>query len=288
MRRKAFTLIELLVVIFIIGILVTMLLPELAMIRLLAQSAACQANLSSMGKSIMAYQEQSGGMPVFKKEPDTDEDVNNAPDETTTTDYKLGDKDAPADELTWEVLGDQAMQNVWLLVMGKNVSEDIFRCPGDDIAGTRGDDAKKYGWTTPEQYSYGIQWPYPYDAAGNRNKAPLGQANTAMMADMAPEEVVYGDSVGVDADNNIDPSNHTKLGTNVLLSSGGVKAYKKTDNSRAGTGGDDIYTAGPRDAGKAGYMPGSVDAGEDDTYESDEDTSIALSGRGAAAEAPEP
>ncbi len=281
MRRKAFTLIELLVVIFIIGILVTMLLPELAMIRLLAQSAACKANLSGMGKAIMAYQEQSGGMPIFKKRPDTDEAVNDAPDETTTTNYKLGDKDAPEDELTWEILDDQAMQNVWLLVMGKNVSEDIFRCPADDIAASRGDDAKKYGWTTPEQYSYGIQWPYPYGAGedGDRNKATLGQANTAMMADMAPEEVMYGDPVGVDADNNIDPSNHPKLGTNVLLASGGVKGYSKTDNSRAGMSGDDIYTAGPRDAGQAGYMPGSVDAGEDDTYEADEDTSIALSGR---------
>jgi len=282
MRRKAFTLIELLVVIGIIGILVTMLLPELQRIRLAAQFAACQANLKGIGTAMMAYQEQDKGnnMPVYKDAPDVDDDVNGAP--TGSVDNTLGDADADSEEeLDWTIMGDQAMQNVWLLIAAKYLDDEgIFHCIADRDWEPRPDDANKYGWTEADQYSYGMQWPYAENLAEEQNRAPLGTPNTALMADVAPVEIVIGDPVGVSEADDVRPSNHRTIGTNVLLASGGVKAYRETGNSLSGIGGDDIYTCGPTDGtAEAGSMPGSVDAGDDDSYESDEDTSIALSGR---------
>jgi len=248
-------------------------------VRPKAHYAACQGNLKGMGMAILVYYDQTDRMPVYKNFPAADADVSGAPDETNTTDYKLGDTDAPPDELDWTILGDQAMQNVWLLVMAKLVDEGIFVCPADRLSEPRGAEAGKYGWTSEFQYSYGMQWPYASDEEDVvRNEAPLGTPNTGMMADMAPAGLPYGEGNSIDGDTYL-PSNHPRIGTNVLLASGAVKAHEATDNAEAGSAGDDIYLAGPNDSGQAGRMPGSVDAANDALYEADEDTSIALSGR---------
>ncbi len=56
MRRKGFTLIELLVVIAIIGLLVSILVPSINQAQKAAKRAACQANLSGLGKALAMYQ----------------------------------------------------------------------------------------------------------------------------------------------------------------------------------------------------------------------------------------
>jgi len=54
-KRKGFTLVELLVVIAIIALLMGILMPALARVRLIAFRMACGANLSGIGKAMLIY-----------------------------------------------------------------------------------------------------------------------------------------------------------------------------------------------------------------------------------------
>ena len=57
--KKAFTLVELLVVIAIIALLMSILMPALAMVRKMAQRAVCASNLSGLHKAIWAYSNEN-------------------------------------------------------------------------------------------------------------------------------------------------------------------------------------------------------------------------------------
>lgn len=60
-RRRASTLIELLVVVFMIGILISILLPSLRRSMDLARGAICQSNLRSVGQVLTQYQIENEG-----------------------------------------------------------------------------------------------------------------------------------------------------------------------------------------------------------------------------------
>ena len=60
-RRKGFTLIELLVVIAIIALLMSILMPSLAMVKKQAQSVACMSRLKSWGLIYKLYTDDNKG-----------------------------------------------------------------------------------------------------------------------------------------------------------------------------------------------------------------------------------
>ena len=55
MKKKGFTLVELLVVIAIIALLMGILMPALARVRMIAYRMVCGANLSGIGKALLLY-----------------------------------------------------------------------------------------------------------------------------------------------------------------------------------------------------------------------------------------
>jgi hypothetical protein len=251
--------------ILLVGLLMAALLPNLARVRLQANRAACLANLNGMGRGIASYMTVNDDRtPLFKMAETDFNSANSAPTLANQT-----DEDFTSGQ--WEdALGDQAMQNVWLMIRDWTLDLSNFRCPGDsDYVSREGTDpaCKKYGWIAPTNYSYGMHWPYVTDAGGNENSLPLVQSmmtgSTVIMADRNP-----GGAVGEDGRK---PSNHGELGTGCLTFGGSVEMLEPDDSvSRPGSFSrqqyeDDIYINA---SGVAGGLP-----------ESDTDTSIALSGR---------
>jgi hypothetical protein len=247
------------VIIVIIVVLVAVfvfVLPEFAHPHMTAPFTACQSNLRSIGTAMAAYREENDGqMPVFRARPMvSDAAVNEAP--SGGSDNEFGERREDGTYEDWSALNDQAMQNVWLLVMADAVGEGMFKCPADEDWVERPADAPKYGWSSPYQYSYSMQWPYSQDAEGNTNPARLGSPSTIMMADFNP---------GGPVSESRRPSNHPKNGLNVALASGGADKHTDTTSSTAGFDNDEIYANA---AGEVGGLP-----------QHRKDTSITLSGR---------
>jgi len=288
MRRKAFTLLELLVVIGIIGILVGILGPRLGAAMAQTRLTRCQANLRTVGMGVVTYKAANKERtPVMRKWPTSDDAVNAAPSSTSGCDDAYG-KNVEEDDGSgtgttttqaedWEDLGDNAMQNVWLMIASATVQENAFECPSDNQYEERGTEYR-FGWTNAFQYSYGSQWPYQYAADENTRNAAAFTAtleNVFIFADMSP--VGEGSTTGV---SEMDLGTHEKLGFNMVDSSGTVSNHKDENNpnSLAGFGNDDIYLGGPEGSAVAGAMPEWPET-EVDGYEPNYDTSICSSGR---------
>ena len=60
-KRRGFTLVELLVVIAIIALLMSILMPALAAVKLRAKAVVCMSNLSEWGKIFMMYTDAHDG-----------------------------------------------------------------------------------------------------------------------------------------------------------------------------------------------------------------------------------
>lgn len=263
MRRKGFTLIELMVVVAIIAILVTILMPSLAKARDLAKKATCQASLNGIGKALALYSAQNDDRtPMMEFDTAYDPDSVDVPDNENQTDddYDTG---------TWvATLGDNPMQNVWLMIKEGLLPVQGFKCPADSDYENRkatddDSDPDKWGWISPFNYSYGIHVPY----RSGDNPLPFNdnlEGGMVIFADQLPFDADYH-KVDKKADPPEKPSNHAKLGTGYLLFSGMVQ-WQDPSTSECGLNGDEIYENVVSE--EAGGVP-----------EGEEDTSIAASGR---------
>jgi hypothetical protein len=215
-----------------------------------AQNVQCITNLNTIGQAMVMYQlGNNNRFPLLREVPASDAGVNAAPTSDTVT-------DAPYRETNWSELGDQGMQNVWLLIGTRHAPVTVFRCPGDRERQERTSEAK-FGWASPYEYSYSIQWPYRSDASGaTRNPAAFTATldDMVILADRNP-----GGPVGPDRA----PSNHP--GTNTLWTNETVKYFGSDERSTVGVEGDEIYT---NTAGVVGGIP-----------QGPTDTSLTLTGR---------
>jgi len=229
MRRKGFTLIELLVVIAIIALLIGILVPTLSKARELARQAGCQANLSAVGKGVGIY--SAGSNDVFP-----------FPLLMSQGDPNIAVGSATHNDDIWNTttLKANAMQNVWLLIKEGNAQVAHFRCPSDSAAGGSPREALtgvgKYGWTSANQFSYGIQFPYDKNAGGTDSGSRLsdsnGPAGLVIMADRTPGGAVASGRT---------PSNHSGDGEAVLRRDTTVSFYRSLNDSKAGFANDEIY-----------------------------------------------
>lgn len=129
MKKRGFTLIELLVVIAIIALLMGILMPALARVRLIAYRMVCGSNLSGIGKAIMLYAgdaKESYPMPGI-----------NAPAMYSSTGYiatwyDQGTISGPSYAYAGGTCGTATIGSVfYLLVRLEDLSVKQFNCKGD-------------------------------------------------------------------------------------------------------------------------------------------------------------
>ena len=259
-REKGFTLIELLVVIAIIALLVSILVPTLGRAREMARQAACQANLSAIGKAVTMYSASSQDRWAFPLLKTTAKWSWRSATDTACTDTTTADDEmngttvkTPACFMQ-DLIKENPMQNVWLIIVDGQVGEAAFHCPSDGGWAKRtGTNIKKVGWTSNTQFSYGIQFPWD---GGPGMTAPAGSLpNTAMLSDSncKPTIVMFADrnpNGPITATNS--PSNHTSDGTTLVRRDTTVAFYNTTSvagvgyngklDSKCGYNADEIYT----------------------------------------------
>ena len=149
-KRRAFTLIEMIVVISIVGVLIALLLPALALARREARSVACQSNLRSMYQGFKRYQDSSDGrLPLTESPFRIDHDLLSPVKEIAAhLDVQMPGRDS---------YGDLRSSAPW-------------RCPSDRS------EADKWGWS----YDY---WPAPLFSYYRLDGNPAGKVTAIYEAD---------------------------------------------------------------------------------------------------------
>ena len=170
--RPAFTLIELLVVIAIIAVLVTILVPVIMGAGPEADRVVCMKNLQVIGKSYQDYAYSSPDDP-FPRHVDSP---------TTLAGANTGPTGAPGSDALAGA-GDCSMNTVWALIARGMLTNEAFKCPGDEGYTARAV-ATKYGWANATEFSYGVHYPYEEDPAGPTAN-PADPADTYAAADGA-------------------------------------------------------------------------------------------------------
>lgn len=248
-QPKGFTLVDLLCTIGVLVILFVVVVPWMGKASNAARQAACQANLSAIGKSIVMYSGLSNDaqpFPLLRASGDP-----NAPVNAGTV----------ADDIWSADLGSNGMQNVWLLVKENLIGQAAFHCPSDEQWQQRASTAK-YGWAGLAEFSYGVHYPYRSDASDSPNPASLGPdpehpgsgpavpEGLVMFADRNPGGPVTSDRPSSNhRQSDIRDGSQITPGQAVLMRDVSV-TFKKDSN--CGVGGDDIYTNAK---GLAGGIP---------------------------------
>jgi hypothetical protein len=217
----------------------------------------CATNLKAIGTGVVTYKAANKERaPVMRDRPTFDASVNVSPMSTTGCDEMYGmNEDGTTED--WSALGDNAMQNVWLMIASAVVKERAFQCPLDKDYQPRSA-TYRFGWTSPYEYSYSTHWPYAESAGGDANPAPFNaqlDGRIVLFADHNPGP--------------LDPEGrgHAKHGPNVLRADGSGDWGAKRSTTPTGIDGDEIYTNA---AGVVGGIP-----------QNEYDTSLNLSPRPA-------
>jgi hypothetical protein len=247
-NRRGFINIELPVVIGIIGIVVAILATVASRVIHGGRVDKCKGYLKTIGEAVPVYEWRFKNVPVMRDRPVTDVGVNVSPTATTRSDLMYGSERPDGTIEDWSALGDNAMQNAYLLLVGGPVKENRFQCAADKDWQKRPTEYR-FGWMSPYQYSYSMHWPYPESEDGSPNPAPFAKkmdSKSIIFADRNP-----GGPVGEDQS-----AAHGRLGLNVLRVDGSVENHR--GDSKAGINGDDIYT-------NALGIPGGIPQHEYDT-----------------------
>jgi prepilin-type N-terminal cleavage/methylation domain-containing protein len=225
MKRKGFTLVELLVVISIIALLMSILMPALAMVRKMAQRAVCGSNLSGIHKAIMAYAQDNGEdypRAGGKSNPPTllarwgattDWKATNTPPEVTAfNEVLLG---SPFPTGTYGAGHATIGASLYLLIKWADVSPKSFICKGDKGAKifslaeipnhgllTKLQQAfdfgpitdSKTGMDVAQYYSYAYQIPYVNAAAAFFQLSSSSPSGLPVLADRSPYLVLSPDA----------------------------------------------------------------------------------------------
>jgi hypothetical protein len=271
------------VVIAIIAALAAILLPVIGGLLESARTRACQRKMDTYSKAFYSYKSNSQNkLPALFRVGDPGMLLSGATIKGKPDD-RLGSTDpAKAAELR-QVLGSNAMQNVWLLLDGEYMGggEDAFKCPGDgawkprNIPAAQEEDSK-FGWTDPKNFSYGLHFPYEAQGAPGMPDATTGAypdikdmpkeswnfaCPNGIVTSAAGDDInkaMYPDNCIYLADRNprrtweaaySANSNHEE-GLVYLEKGGSCNVYKGVDG-KAGYGRDDVY----QNRDKSGGLP---------------------------------
>ena len=251
-RRRGFTLVELLVVIAIISLLIAILLPSLGRAREMARQTACLANLRGVGTSTALYEHDFNALPpsLWIKDAQRWDEFEDKPVPKTSLRRLYYTESWNNTDVTQfnknNDLSQQGcvMQNWWLLVYHRAVSEEHFRCPSDGLYRAVDRTAHKdreYGWFDQHNVSYGLQPTHKPDEDSTDRKflaylgAP-GQSGGVPVAGDRPPTVGIGTRI-TGGGNVVDENkwrqysaNHRNDGTNVLRRGISVSWSTKKDN----------------------------------------------------------
>lgn len=238
-RRNGFTLIELMVVIAIIAALAAVLVPAVSGIVERARFVKCGSNFNTIGKQLRVYDRESAGVfPTVRRAPvNSATKINDSPTDLTATDNWAEVRDPLLNKL-----GYCAMQEVWPLIQTGMLNVTAFKCPNDTMWRPRMTELK-YGWTSPYQFSYGIQWPYP--GVGNEDTLVATTVNKATPYGKKREDrlVVLADKNpgGQVSAGRKQHSNHPDIGACGVEAGGSAMLYDKPTDSKCGMNQNDIY-----------------------------------------------
>lgn len=162
-RSGGFTMRDLVVTIAVVTlgvVLAAVLLSILGDMIDAAKMNSCKANLKAHGTAFFSYRDKNAGkLPALYVGADPGTPVSVATS-WGGPDSSFNDPAERPAMLT--ALGSNAMQNMWLLIDGGYIGagEAAYRCPNDRKYSPRPINSKKFGWTSPENFSYSVQFPY--------------------------------------------------------------------------------------------------------------------------------